>query len=149
MPPGNEPAQHPISPDLGRPLRLQQPISSSIAANHFTQLNALSHLPSNWNSYGADTPNRGAIAAAESVLLHAYEIGLLPASVDPSAENGVVISFKRSARYADVECFNSGEILAVMHDRSRIGANDPDVWTIQDDSEFPAALERIRIFING
>ena len=111
------------------------------------RLHSLADLPLNWNSYGAEAPNHTAIIGAENILQRAHEEGILPDTIDPSAENGVVLSFSKRDRYADIECFNSGEILAVMHDRSRGNAGKPNVWTVQDEDGIAAALDSIRAFV--
>jgi hypothetical protein len=86
----------------------------------------LAQLPRNWDSYGADPPNETAIGLARDVLKAMSDADLKPSHVDPSAENGVCISFVQDTRYADIECFNSGEILAVTSS----GDGQPTVWQV-------------------
>lgn len=64
-------------------------------------------------------------------LMKAFTINLLPTRIIPSADGGVTITFYAGDRYADIECFNSGEILAM----TKRGSERADIW--------PVRLERI------
>ena len=51
---------------------------------------------------------------------------------------------------ASIECFNTGEILAGMHDRAPDQIDKrPIIWTIQDKNDIVDALETIRAFIDA
>ncbi len=46
------------------------------------------------------------------------EFDLNPTHVDHSVEGSLQISFKNGEKYADIECYNSGEILGIISDHS-------------------------------
>ncbi|NJM46256.1 MAG: hypothetical protein HC860_08800 [Alkalinema sp. RU_4_3] len=86
----------------------------------------LQQLPQGWDGLNAETPNKTSVDAAKSVLMSLFQMELIPDHITASVENGVGISFVRGEKYADIECFNSGEILAVISDRH----SSPTVWEI-------------------
>ena len=109
-------------------------------------LNGLRRLEPGWDGSDAEAPNERSLHWAERTLTLLNQLGFEPARVGASVEGGVTISFIEGDRYGDVECFNSGEILAVTSDRS----GQPDVWVVPpDDSEIILTLERIRGFIQS
>jgi hypothetical protein len=108
------------------------------------RLSQLGLLPADWDNYGAEAPSRESIDAARGILRHLADVQLEPTSVDPSAEGGVCLCFQRGDRYADIECFNSGEILAV----TSTGGDDTNVWQIEEPgTPLRRALDRIRSFV--
>jgi hypothetical protein len=109
------------------------------------RLSEISVLKDNWDGFGAERPGVFAIGAARNSLQALAEANLQPSSVDPSAEGGVCISFRRNGRYADIEFFNNGEILAV----TSTGHNDSKVWQVDRGRSLPVAIEKIRRFINS
>jgi hypothetical protein len=110
------------------------------------QLTKIRSLPTNWDSYGAEAPNNVAILLARTVLSALGDVGLTPTHVDPSAENGVCISFDNGRRYADIECFNTGEVLAVRSARD----GNPVVWEIPPTSiDIKATVAQIQAYLHG
>jgi hypothetical protein len=111
----------------------------------FDKLEQLGKLPNNWNSYGAEAPNVTAQYWAEQILTALLKANLPPLRLKPSAENGVAIIFRSGDKYADIECFNNGSIMAVMSN----GAGHPEVWEIfpHDDGEIEHAIRKINGFI--
>ena len=76
-------------------------------------------LDHDWNGYGSDPPYDLAREIAKDVLLRSTAI-VKPMRVAPSAEGGIGICFYKGNRYADIECMNTGDILATTSDgRSR------------------------------
>jgi len=118
--------------------------SADVFRKMICEVESFRTLPKNWNSYDADPPNEFSISWAKSTLSHAQTLGLLPERVSPSAENGIAVVFLNGNRYADIECFNSEEILGAVHERSK----QPEVWEIKSEGDVKAALERIRAFLN-
>lgn len=109
-------------------------------------LSRLAALPPNWDSYGADPPNATAIALARIVLSAMSDIELKPSHLDASAESGVCLSFVQGSRYADIECFNSGEVLAV----TSAGDGHPTVWEVPvTDVEIASAVAVIQTYLQG
>ena len=108
------------------------------------ELDRLRTLPSNWDSYGAAPPNAGALSALTLVLGQVIRLGLKPTRIAPSAEGGAAVCFVRDGKYADIECFNSGEVLAVT---STVGGT-PEVWQAGTGSDaLTRSLKRVRSFL--
>ncbi len=91
------------------------------------RLEQLSSLPANWDSYGSEPPSQLAVSAAAGIADAFISFGLIPDTIVPSAEGGIAICFVRNQKYADIECFNSGDILAVRYSPNE----DPKVWALQ------------------
>lgn len=108
------------------------------------RLHEVATLRDNWNSYGALVPNEIALAHAQSVLHELSDLDFEPSRIDPSAENGVCLSFRVANRYADIECFNSGDVLAITSE----GSGQPQVWEVNATSDdLRTAIARIRAFL--
>jgi hypothetical protein len=90
-------------------------------------LKRLASLPGNWDSYGSEAPSPTAVSNAAILAKAFIGIGLIPDAVTASAEGGIAICFMRDQKYADVECFNSGEVLAVRYSSHE----NPKAWVIQ------------------
>src|SRR2546421_11203907 len=104
-------------------------------------LNDLRLLGTGWDGANSEAPNEESIYWAGRALALLRELHFQPTRVGASVEGGATISFMDGDRYADIECFNSGEILAVISDQR----GKPDVWTVPaHDAEIIRALERIR-----
>jgi hypothetical protein len=113
---------------------------------YLRKLTEFRRLSQNWNSHDAEPPNGDAINHARRILSILVQMNFPPSHVTPSAENGVGISFVRGNKYADIECFNTGETLAV----TSTGQGNPTVWEVENNSEaIRSALRRIRDFIRG
>jgi hypothetical protein len=107
-------------------------------------IESLQKLPQGWDGLNAECPNRTAVNSAKLILVHLFRMKFLPDRITPSVENGVGISFVRGEKYADIECFNSGEILAVISDRRRA----PTVWEVNNHpQDITSSLRKIRDFI--
>ena len=118
--------------------------ASSWLQDALEALARLAQLPHNWDSYGAEPPNETALAHARDVLDAMSEADLKPSHLDPSAENGVCLSFTQGSRYADIECFNSGEILAVTSS----GDGKPIVWEVPATAiDIKLAVRRIQAYL--
>ena len=112
------------------------------------RLDSFRALPRGWDSYEAEPPNEVALANARRLLRVAWEYeGGAKLRLSPSVEGGVGVIFGADAKkYADIECFNDGEILAI----TSAGTPEPSVWTVDASPEgFRAAIERISSFLNG
>ena len=108
------------------------------------KLARLASLNADWDSYGAEVPNQESIDAARNVLRFLAEADFEPTSIDPSVEGGVCLSFQHGGRYGDIECFNCGEILAVIS----TGGDDTTAWDIRAAGQhLHGTLSRIRTFI--
>lgn len=98
------------------------------------KLQKLGRLSNNWDSYGSDAPSAATISSASRIGTIFIKLGLTPDVTVPSSEGGVALCFIRNKKYADVEFFNSGSIIAVRHSLQ----DDPKAWSITHDN---AAIE--------
>ena len=120
----------PASPPAERPFR--------------AQVDALEHLSSDWDSYGAEAPNTMARKFAHQVLDSLDALQFEPSQVVPSVEGGVVVEFVGDEITADIECFNNGDILAMISDPTK----PPDVWPVRSTpKDIHEAISRIRVCI--
>jgi len=104
-------------------------------------LRSLAALRSNWDSYGAPTPNTTAIENAARILEHMTLSDLALARIVPSAEGGVGFCFSKDDRYADIESSNEGGIIGVRY----IGMQPPALIEIDGtEAAIEAALKEIR-----
>ncbi len=108
------------------------------------KIRALSQLSKDWDSYGAEAPNGKATYWAGRVLSELRDLGLTPTSILPSVEGGIGITFRRDGKYADIECFNTGEILAIQSD----GSGQPSAWEVGPDA-LKETLAKIRAYLNA
>jgi hypothetical protein len=100
-------------------------------------------LHTDWNGYSSEPPNEFAREVAKQILLSATNV-VVPSRVTASAQGGVGICFNANGKYGDIECLNSGEILATTSD----GRTVPDVWEVKP-NDSKGALERIGRFLNS
>jgi hypothetical protein len=82
------------------------------------------------NMYEGEPPSQDALRTASLLGRTFIGYGLIPDAVTASSEGGIAICFMRNQKYADVECLNSGEILAVRYS----AADDPAAWEIRPDA---------------
>ena len=101
----------------------------------------LAGLKSNWDSYGAPSPDTEAVENAVRILELMHPSDLEIASIVPSAEGGIGFCFKRQDRYADIETSNDGAILGVRY----VGMETPVLISVDgSDNSIKTALEQIR-----
>ena len=112
-------------------------------AAQLERLNSFRKLKRGWDSYDAEPPGEMAITNARHVLGVLWSVGLASSirAVSPSAEGGVGIVFAGSdQKYADIECFNDGEILAITSE----GTTEPSVWPLNgEEGTLRRAIETI------
>ena len=117
-------------------------------ASQLAKLDSFRELKQGWDSYDAEPPSEAALENARSILRHLWDRGgTNQVNLAPSVEGGVGIIFSGPrSKYADIECFNDGEILAIT---SEDGA-EPTVWPVDAEAEsFRLAIDRISSFLNG
>lgn len=105
-------------------------------------------LATGWDSYQAEPPSDGAIENARRILSMLWESESGErVRLSPSVEGGVSIVFKTpDKRYADIECFNDGEVLAITSEP----ASEPVVWPVKlAAGEIRDTISRISTFLNG
>src|SRR5260370_1215229 len=76
----------------------------------------------------AEKPNKIAYSNARRALQLAELFEIEPTQVTASAEGGVALCFKIDGQYADIECFNSGELWGLVSDR----INPASTWPIEN-----------------
>jgi hypothetical protein len=110
------------------------------------QLESLSGLATGWDSYDAGPPNATAMRNAR-ILLEArvsHGASILPTRISTSVEGGVGFVFREAGRYADIECFNSGEAVTAVSDES--GGSSVEEWS---GSETEAMIDWLRCHVAG
>src|SRR5262249_7877707 len=107
-------------------------------ADATSALESLKNLLPGWDSYDAPVPEPPAFRHAGTTLGLLHALKLWPDRIAASAEGGIAFVLARGGKYADLECLNTGEILAVTCDRG----GEPEVWAV-DPTTISAALERI------
>lgn len=113
------------------------------------KLSSFESLSSGWNGYDAEAPDKLAINTGEMVLDEFIVNNLIPTDVTPSVEGGIGMYFRIGRKYADIECLNSGEILAITSEDDR----PPVVWEIElgndvvEHSSIQEAIKDIRVFL--
>jgi len=86
----------------------------------------LRRLPADWNGHDAPAPSKVACDLADRVLC-AFSYKDIPRPrIAPSVEGGVGISFEQADRYAFIECYNDGEIVAGVSSRE----SGQDAWEV-------------------
>lgn len=113
-------------------------------SNQLSKLKKLETLKSDWDSYGAEIPNKKAFYWTRQTLEIMFAKGIYFGKVVPSAEGGLAISFRKGLKYADIEFLNSGEILAINHESNK----KPLVWKISEDEiDIEDSLQKIWCFL--
>ncbi len=83
--------------------------------------------------------NAAATATCERVRQAFLASGMTPSGVSNSGEGGMGVYFISGERYADVECLNSGEVMAATFSNG----NDAHVWDVEID-EIGGTIDQIR-----
>lgn len=108
------------------------------------KIKELADLEDGWDSYNsAPAPDKISIDNAYKVVRILEEMKFPSEKILPSIDGGIVFTFYKNKRYADIECFNSDIIAAIMSDHNsedRIPA-----WEVADIRQ---TVERIKAFIN-
>jgi hypothetical protein len=100
-------------------------VIAQIALDH--RVRQIGSSPATCSKEGIEPPSQLAISTAKDIAKAFIDFGLIPDAIVPSADGGVAICFIRNQKYADIECFNSGDILAVRYSNQ----DDPRAWAIQ------------------
>lgn len=94
----------------------------------------------------SEKPNQVAYSNARRALRLAELFEVEPTQVTASAEGGVALCFKIDGQYADIECFNSGEIWGIVSDR----INPAATWPIENSTAgIGTALLKIKSDLNA
>lgn len=87
-------------------------------------------------------PNETARDTSFGLAIALLYYRLHPTRIDPLAEGGIGMTFKRGDRTATLECYNDGDVCVVVSDRR----NDQVAWEI-DPKDTAAGLERMVAFL--
>jgi hypothetical protein len=109
------------------------------------RMNQLASLPSNWDTFETERPSQQAIATATMIAESFIKFGLVPDAIVPSAEGGVAVCFLRNQKYADIECLNSGEVLAVRYSSQ----DDPQAWAIRANIAPDATVQTVSQYLSA
>ncbi len=90
----------------------------------------LGTMTPDWHDADVAPPNLQAVGLATAVLRKLAEMNLKPTSIDPSTGKGICIFFVATNRTANIECFNSGELLAA---EMRKGG-EPLIWEVTENT---------------
>jgi hypothetical protein len=108
------------------------------------KLAQLRGIGADWHSCDAAPPNETAIKTSIYVLQKLSRFDLRPDLISPSTDEAVCISFKGRDKYADIECYNSGEVLAMTAN----GRERPKIWEVPR-ACLDATIIEIDNFITG
>ncbi len=108
------------------------------------RMKQLASLPSNWDTFGTERPSQQAISTAAQIAESFIQFGLVPDAIVPSAEGGVAICFLRNQKYADIECLNSGEVLAVRYS----SRDDPQAWAVRANIATDATVQTVSQYLS-
>lgn len=102
----------------------------------------LSQLPTNWNSYGAPAPEPSSIQRAKPILKALRTKLLEPDRVFASADGGVSLVFvSRTESRAAIESLNSGERFILLYDLS---GNSKTIDWPEDDDQGLTLVDKLR-----
>lgn len=88
-------------------------------------------------------PSSKCYLVANRILTALVDASLKPDSIDVSTDGGVCFSFRNGLRYADIECFDESEVLAVTSE----GGDNTKVWDVgSSDFNIASAIGEIRAF---
>lgn len=90
----------------------------------------------------AYVPSEDSLKLAEQIAGVSVRLGIGPTRIVPSAEGGVGICYYKGQRYGDIECLNTGEILACTSD----GTGNPKVWEV-DGQDYAPAIREIQAWL--
>ncbi|OAI43881.1 hypothetical protein AYO43_09745 [Nitrospira sp. SCGC AG-212-E16] len=107
----------------------------------FAELQSLKELKKDWDGYGADAPNKAALATARNVLNYLKDMDLKLERVLASAVGGVSICFVSAGKYAEIECYNTDTAIAIT---SLTRTNERSIWEVDSIKD---TLQRISRFI--
>lgn len=109
------------------------------------RMKQLASLPANWDTFGTERPSQEAISAAAQIAESFIGFGLVPDAIVPSAEGGVAVCFLRNQKYADIECLNSGEVLAVRYSSQ----DDPQAWAVPANIAPDATVQTVSQYLSA
>lgn len=98
------------------------------------ELDRISAIEPDWDSYGAPSPSPAAILASREILRALAGDLILPSAIVASADGGVSIYFMSRNRTAYIESYNNGSQALVMYDQ------DGNTEVLELETKFPGPL---------
>jgi hypothetical protein len=126
---------------------LSRPYIQSWYSKKMLQLKYIETLSNDWKDDEILPPNRKAFYWASEALEVLRKMDFPCDRIAASVDEGICIAFlskKNKDKYADIEFFNNGEILAATTDR----ISKPRIWEVSI-GNIRKALEEIREFIDA
>lgn len=106
------------------------------------KIKQLEALRSDWNGYNSEPPNISSVYWATIIVDRLYENSLRPSKIVPSAAGGIAVTFFSENKYADIEALNSGDIVALIKDKSN---GTRQAWAVSaGDDDIQSAIDKIR-----
>jgi len=110
------------------------------------ELQKTAGLQNGWDSYGAEAPTPASASIAKHILSILQQSNMPPSKVAASAEGGVGICFVEGEKYADIEIFNDGEMLATTYR----GDSEARIWELESgDASITEAIKQIRAHLSA
>jgi len=123
---------------------LQAAVERALAVE--SRLANITAIDLDWGAEGAEPPNAISYENARRILEVADVLDIEPSYVTASAEGGIGIVFKKDRLYSDIECFNSGEIWAVVSALESLAES----WQINDNRvDIGNSLLKIRAVLDA
>ena len=115
---------------------------NSFAERHLARMTGLNV---DWDAEDAERPNALAHENARTVLTVADNMAMPVEYTTASINGGIAICFSRAKPYADIECFNSGDIWAVTSNH----VDPPTTWQLDSTRiSIEGSLREIRLLTN-
>jgi hypothetical protein len=107
------------------------------------QIETSQYIKPNWDSYNAPAPTEESIHTTILFTRCCFLEEFIPDDIGAMAEGGMTVSFMENNKYAAVEFYNSGEVVALL---SR--PVDSDVWEISSNIlAFQEVIRQIKQFL--
>jgi hypothetical protein len=121
------------------------PTAINAAMDDLKRIDELRGSEPSWAGRRVDAPSTTSALRSKHIVLSCYRYGLPPDSVIASGEGGVALCFVNGNLYADIECLNSGDLLACTLDRA---SRAPQTWEFEM-HELPKTIARIQGFLQS
>ena len=122
---------------------LDEPVDNRWLPDAIEKLDELGKLNANWDGHGAEAPNSLAIMEARKVLYDLEKIDFEPSRILPSAVGGVSLCFFKPKKYGEIECYNTGESIAIIKDTR---TNWRSIWEVDSVAE---SVVKVRNYLLG
>ena len=109
------------------------------------EVDQLAKLEPGWDGHEGIAPNSTSLIASKLIIRAADTLGFKPDGVSPLPEGGICLFYDHPTAYADISCFDDGEIWAVTN---AVGGK-AESWQLSEDIQDACiALRKIRDFLS-